>query len=148
MTDKMRIAVEFGSYNQRRYSKPWISKVTAWAVGKSPDVEFGGYIGDDNGGEAEIMAKVGDIIRYGQKDGRGNNTESLWAVVEEGGTLRKVTMIEARKLFKEEPQRQLTPPMKIEPPTIVEREPEPQRKLTPTPGTAGGMKIELPTIQT
>lgn len=97
---EVRYSVEFESYNSRRFSKPWIAKVTAWSVGDHPELEWGGYCGDDNGGEAEITATPGDIIRYGQRDNRGNRTVNKWAIAQADGTLLEVTQVEARKAFK------------------------------------------------
>ena len=67
----MRTSIEIGSYNSRRYSRPWIGRITAWPVGARPELAWGGYAEDDNGGELEIEAQAGDIIRWGQRDGRG-----------------------------------------------------------------------------
>jgi hypothetical protein len=98
---KQRISVEYDGYNGRRYSRPWIARVTAWPVGGSPTMEWGSYVGDDHGGEVEIMATPGDIIRDGQRDNRGNhNTVSNWSVVMADYTLRKINQVEARKLFR------------------------------------------------
>jgi len=94
-----RIAVPFGSYNARRYSKPWLAKVVSWTVGHRPELLFGSYIGTDEGGEAEIMARPGDIVRFGQKDNRRNASENDWGVVQDDGTIRKITQVEARALF-------------------------------------------------
>ena len=102
MTDAIRVTVDFGSYNQRRYSAPWIARVTSWPVGGSSELKFGGYLGDRNngtGGQAEILAYVGDVVRWGQKDYRGHKSWSQWGLVEEGGYVRKITPVEARSLF-------------------------------------------------
>ncbi len=96
---QVRITRTFSSYNFRRYSKPWMARVTAWPVGGKPELEFGRYLGNDDGGEVEIMARPGDIIRWGQRDGRGNKTVNNWGVVEADGTLREITQAEARTLF-------------------------------------------------
>lgn len=95
----MRISIEFGSYNNRRYSKPWIARITAWPVGGKPELEWGGYVGDDSGGEVEIEAQPGDIIRAGQKDGRGGNSKNRWYVVEPDGSTREIDQTEARALW-------------------------------------------------
>ncbi len=97
----VRVAVTFGAYNARRYSRPWIAKVASWPIGSKPDLAWGGYLGDDSGGEVEIKALPGQIIRYGQKDMRGNHGTNRWAVVEADGTLREVTEAEARQLYAE-----------------------------------------------
>ena len=97
----MELRVNHNGYNSRRYSKPWISKVTAWPEGKPPTVEFGSYIGDDNGGYVAISAEAGDIIRHGQKDNRQpkNNTYD-WHVVLSDGSLAKIDIKDARDLHK------------------------------------------------
>lgn len=97
----MRVAVDFGGYNERRYSKPWIARITAWPVGGKPEMEFGGYLGNASGGEVEIMARPGDIIRYGQKDFRNPKyTTAYFALVRENGEIETVTAEEARKAYK------------------------------------------------
>lgn len=95
----MRIAIKFGQYNERRYGKPWIAKVISWAVGGQPELDWGGFIGDTWGGECEIEAEPGDIIRYGQKDHRGNKTDNNWGVVNSEGIIKGITPVEARKLW-------------------------------------------------
>lgn len=95
-TNKIRVAVEWSGYNARRYSRPWIAAITAWPVGGKPELGWGGYAGDDSGGELEIMAAPGDIIRYGQRDGRGNGGSNEWAIVQQDGTISGCTQAEAR----------------------------------------------------
>jgi hypothetical protein len=97
----MRIVVTYESYNPRRYSRPWIGRVTNWRIGVDPEMEWGGFTGDGRtGGIVEVEANPGDIIRHGQKEWR-NVKASLryWRVVEDDGTLRKVTPAEAREHF-------------------------------------------------
>ncbi len=96
---KVIVSIDWDSYNQRRYSKPWIGKITKWDIGQNPNIEWGGYVGDDNGGMTEISAFEGDIIRYGQKDHRGNNTCNCWAIVDADGDIDNVTPVQARKHF-------------------------------------------------
>ena len=97
---KNRISISYGSYNHRRYSRPWIGRITAWPVGDKPEIEWGSYLGDKGGGECEVQANPGDIIRSGQKDGRGNGSSNDWYVVEPSGELRQIDAAEARKLYK------------------------------------------------
>jgi hypothetical protein len=98
----MRITREFKKYNERRYTQPWIAKITAWPVGKNPTLDFGGFIGNpEEGGEVEINANVGDIVRWGQKDSRGNNTVSLYGIVQSDGTVKELSATEARKAWAE-----------------------------------------------
>ena len=96
---QQRYSIEFGSYNQRRYSRPWIVRVASWPVGGRPELQWGEYIGDDSGGEVEILAAPGDIIRSGQKDGRGNGTENSWYIAQTDGTLLATTAAEARQAY-------------------------------------------------
>ncbi|WP_109486010.1 hypothetical protein [Occallatibacter savannae] len=110
MSNGNRVAISFDSYNPRRYSRPWIARVVAWAVGQKPELQFGGYCGDDGGGEAEIIAHPGDIIRYGQRDGRRpDRSINEWAVVEEDYSVRDIKQTEARGLFKQRPKAESTP---------------------------------------
>lgn len=96
----MRVSITYGGYNDRRYSKPWVARITAWPVGKSPELAWGGYVGDSNGGEVEIEAEPGDIIRSGQKDYRKpRSSDNDWYIVMEAGTVATITAGEARKAF-------------------------------------------------
>jgi len=83
----MRCVLTFDGYNHRRYSRPWIAKVTSWPIGKSPTLDFGGL----NGLEAEIEATPGDILRWGQRDNRGNNSLSEWGIAQADGGIAGVT---------------------------------------------------------
>lgn len=91
-----RITIEFGSYNHRRYSRPWIAAVVSWPVGESAQMVFGGYVGDDTGGEAEIRARIGSIVRWGQRDYRGNNTTAFYGIVRADGSVERLSEREAR----------------------------------------------------
>lgn len=94
--------VEFGSYNDRRYSRPWIAVVSNWEVGGRPELEFGSWVGNArDGGIVEIKAKDGDIIRWGRKDNRGNGTMNKWGVFR-NGEIEEITPETARELFKGE----------------------------------------------
>lgn len=95
----MRVAQSFGSYNQRRYGRPWIAKITSWPVGAKPEVQWGAYCGTDEGGEVEIEAQAGDIVRTGQKDNRGNGTAADWYIVEADGSLSSTDAAGARKAW-------------------------------------------------
>jgi len=96
----MRVSTSHGSYNQRRYGKPWIAKITAWPIGGRPELQFGACLSnhwDGDAGECEIDAHVDDIIRAGQKDNRGNNTSNDWYIVEANGDLSCTNPQDARK---------------------------------------------------
>jgi hypothetical protein len=98
-TPRVRASVFFNGYNSRRYGRPWIGRVSAWPVGGKPEIEFGSYVGDDDGGEVEMMVTPGDIVRYGQRDNRGHFGSNEWAVVEANSKLRIIDQVEARKLY-------------------------------------------------
>jgi hypothetical protein len=74
----MRVTREFGSYNSRRYGRPWIAKLVAWEVGKQPVLSWGSNVDAHN---VEIEAEAGDIVRWGQRDNRGNNTEARCTLI-------------------------------------------------------------------
>ena len=96
---KIRYSVRHNGYNARRYSRPWIGVITAWPVGGRPEITWGSYNGDDSGGETEIMAYPGSILRSGQKDNRGNNTDNEWLEAMPDGSVRDIDQVEARKLY-------------------------------------------------
>jgi hypothetical protein len=93
----MEITVSYGSYNQRRYGKPWIGKIIDWPAGGYAKLNFGTYYGTDAGGEVAITAQPGDIIRHGQKDYRGNNTSKDYYIVNQDGSLSLMDAATARK---------------------------------------------------
>lgn len=96
----MRATQRFGNYNHRRYGRPWIARITGWPIGGKPDIIWGRYVGDDDaGGEVEIEAMPGDIVRTGQKDYRGNNTEAYWYIMQPDGQLLSCTATEARQAW-------------------------------------------------
>ena len=91
----------FDGYNSRRYSKPWIAKIVSWPAGKQPELEFGAYYGNtEEGGIVEIAAKEGDIIRWGQRDNRGNGTKNKWGVFRAGEVV-EIESSEARELYRD-----------------------------------------------
>jgi len=95
----MRVTDTFGAYNTRRYGRPWISKVIAWATGKRPVPMWGAYCGDPDGGIVEIDAQPGDVVRTGQRDNRGNNSTANWHIVQPDGSLQECTAVEAKEAF-------------------------------------------------
>lgn len=96
-----RYSFTWASYNPRRFSKPWIAKITAWPVGGKPVIEFGGYCGDEDGGETEIIAQPGNILRSGQKDNRSGSTVNEWYLAKTDGKVKEINAAQARKLYKE-----------------------------------------------
>jgi len=100
MNELQRVTREFGGYNPKRYSKPWIARVVEWPIGGRPVLVFGEYIGDADGGECEIMAAIGDVVKYGKKDNRNiNGTLNEFGIVREDLSIERVTMGTARKQF-------------------------------------------------
>lgn len=99
-----RITLATPAYNEKRYGAPWIARVVSWPVGGKAEIQFGNFLGDArNGtvGELEIMAKPGDVVRWGQKDNRNPRyTEANWGVVAEDGSIETVTESAARKAFR------------------------------------------------
>ena len=84
----MEITIETGSYNQRRFSRPWCARVD-FAVSAKGDFSWGDWTGDHyNGGEGvlSISANPGDIIAKGQKDHRQpkNSAPDFCAVMPDG----------------------------------------------------------------
>ncbi len=78
----VRATMEFPPYNTRRYGNPWIAKVIDWPIGKPAVLEFG----HTTHLTAEILAKVGDVVRWGQRDHRAKrHTEAAWGVVTADG---------------------------------------------------------------
>lgn len=95
----MIISRSYGAYNPRRYSKPWIAKITDVPVGKNPILQFGSCIQDNPGDKSviEISANIGDVIRWGQKDYRSNKTEIYTAIVQADGSLVDCSLPDAIK---------------------------------------------------
>lgn len=93
-----KIEIETSSYNEKRYSKPWIAKVTF--LNDKPQYQFGNYVGQPGySGLLVIEAKEGDIVARGQKDNRRNNTDNDWYIVDAEGKLQKTDRVEAYKHY-------------------------------------------------
>lgn len=80
----MNIEIKTHSYNQRRYSKPWIAIVDFTQTPKG-EFKWGNWVGDHNNGSAGLLvidANDGDIIASGQKDFRQprNSTPAYFQV--------------------------------------------------------------------
>ena len=83
--------VPFGSYNARRYSRPW--GATVRFDGVKPVFDFSGRWD----GEAVVFSvPVGAVVAYGQKDNRGGRSEKNFGVVQDDGTVLEVTEAVAR----------------------------------------------------
>jgi hypothetical protein len=99
----MELRVEFGAYNQRRFSKPFIMVCKDWKIGKNPEWNWGAYIGNDMGGYVSADVIANDIVRYGKKDSvqlKNNNYGWYKVVVIDGkATLEEVEVTKARDIF-------------------------------------------------
>ncbi|MFA5284434.1 MAG: hypothetical protein WC347_02445 [Smithellaceae bacterium] len=98
----MKIEKQTGSYNDRRYSRPWIAKVD---FSQNPNGEFlwGVWVGQP--GEQGLLiidAELGDIVASGQKDFRKpRNSAPDWYYVGEDGKLVDLdSKVDAYKKFK------------------------------------------------
>ena len=91
----MRLSIETGTYNERRYGKPYIGVVSA-EDGRV--IRWGAWIGTaGQAGMLEIDAQPGDVIVKGQRDNRGSNGTPEYAVVQDDGTLKYMSKAEAIK---------------------------------------------------
>jgi hypothetical protein len=90
----MRVIFGVGSYNSRRYGKPWLAVITDWPIGKHPTLEFGASL---DWRTAEIDAKPGQIVRFGQKDHRGNGTTAEWGIVQRDGVILESNPTDCRE---------------------------------------------------
>ena len=78
----METIKSFGSYNERRYSRPWVCLMTPTG---SYDFSsrVGIYTGAQPGDAGDLMVfepRTGQVYGYGQKDRRGKKTEISHAV--------------------------------------------------------------------
>ena len=79
---KNAVINHYYSYNERRYSTPWVCEMTA--DGKyNFEKRIGIYTGNGRKGEEGDLVifdpVVGQVYGYGQKDYRGGNTEISFA---------------------------------------------------------------------
>lgn len=99
----MRITRETGSYNERRYGRPWIAKVTITSAKPGGEFLWGQWIGDSsNGGEGELILdniEVGDIYARGQKDFRKprNSAPDYYVLGADEKGIKCISIVEARK---------------------------------------------------
>lgn len=105
----MRIELPTCSYNQRRYSRPWIARVTFDNNGKAT-FTWGNWIGDGANGSAGTLlldVQPGDIVAVGQKDYRKpqNSSPSWYQVGADGDLLDINTKAQAYRLYREEQAR-------------------------------------------
>lgn len=96
-----KIELKTGSYNQRRYGKPWIARVN-FSHNPKGDFEWGNWIGNHNTGSEGLLiieANEGDIVAHGQKDFRNPKyTEVNYCQVRNGKLVTLASKVEAYKL--------------------------------------------------
>jgi hypothetical protein len=87
----MEITKETGSYNERRYGKPWIA-VIDYTNNRKGDFRFGDWQGRPGSeGELYITCEIGDIIATGQKDFRKpRNSAPTYYQVDSNGQLDEI----------------------------------------------------------
>ena len=97
----MNLTITTSSYNDRRYSKPWIAKVD-FSSNKQGDFKFGDWVGSaGDKGVLELEVSPGDVVAQGQKDFRKpKNSTPEFYIVESGGSLRAVSKVDAYLHFK------------------------------------------------
>ena len=97
----MIISINWGAYNSRRYSIPWVAHITNFLG--SPTLAFikYAYNGSNSGGELVFEAEIGEVIKYGQKDYRNaNGTIIRFGLVQENGSIEIISnSTQARKLW-------------------------------------------------
>ena len=95
------INISTSSYNERRYGKPWIAKVS-FATNPQGDFWWGTWIGDPgDAGLLEITIEDGDIVARGQKDTRQpKNSKPDWYEVINGELCALDGRADALKVFR------------------------------------------------
>jgi len=104
----MKIEINTSSYNERRYSKPWIAKVD-FSDGKG-NFLWGQWIGRQ-GEEGILMIDVnpGDIIASGQKDFRKskNSAADYYEILSGGKRLSLDSKAAAYRTWKENQKKKI-----------------------------------------
>ena len=97
----MQIKITKDAYNARRYSRPWIARVTFDASGKAC-YEFGHFVGA-HGDEGLLVldAPNNSIIATGQKDYRKNSSEIYFKTVENDAISESISKAEAFEKYQE-----------------------------------------------
>lgn len=97
----MKIEISTSSYNERRYGRPWIARVTfPTAKGEFAFGEWVGQPGDP--GLLVVDAEPGDIVARGQKDLRKpRNSAPDYYVVGETGELSGIDKADAYRLYQD-----------------------------------------------
>ncbi len=100
----MKAIAEYESFNERRYSNPWVA-----IVASNGKIDFskkvGGYTGGYGKGEAGTLyvenPVEGQVYAYGQKDYRGNNG-GYWYVQYKNGEFVDVEKTDLIKVLSEQ----------------------------------------------
>lgn len=100
ITQKLRYTIEFEEQNSRRFTKPWIAQVKNWK--DKPELEFGNWLGKSTSSlhsdsACEIYARPETVLRWGQRDNRGNHGIDCWGIAKRDGTIQRVTKQKARE---------------------------------------------------
>ena len=101
----MKIELETGSYNERRYGKPWIA-VVDFSTNNQGDFKWGEWVGrPGDSGLLILDAEPGDIVARGQKDFRKmRNSAPDWYQLGADGKLEslsdKVSALKASRAWK------------------------------------------------
>ena len=98
----MRIQIETGCYNERRYGRPYIAVVDLDNHKSIP--RWGRWIADRPGDEGvlEIEAEMGDIVMHGQRDNRGGKGGPEYAQVCGAGRLNHMSKPDALAAWRQE----------------------------------------------
>lgn len=97
----MQININTQSYNDRRYSSPWIA-IVDFSENPNGDFAFGNWIGrKGEAGILQIESAPGQIVAKGQKDYRKpKNSTTEFFIVQSDGTLSEaITKAEAYTHF-------------------------------------------------
>lgn len=95
-----QFSIDTPSYNQRRYSKPWIARLD-FSVKSQGEYQWGEWIGSHYTGSAGtlvINATEGDIVAEGQRDGRGSGGYTIYYQVRNGELVKLADKAEAYKV--------------------------------------------------
>lgn len=83
----MKIGMDTSAYNEKRYGKPWIARVTFESA--KGDFHFGEWVGQEGReGVLVIEAEPGDVIATGQKDFRKpQHSAPTFYILQDDGSL-------------------------------------------------------------
>ena len=97
----MDVSKKFSKYNDKKFGRPWIGKVTSWPTGGRAEIEFGTWNGDaEAGGCCDIEAEAGDLLRWGQKALKETDKfNSFWGVVKDDGTIKEIPWQDAKDVW-------------------------------------------------